>query len=283
VVCDNEFAIFTANKEKPGMTLTYTGITHCYPGAFPVSINTSDRYLYIACWSDDSVGQGLLHDITVNGAPVFSDSPRWKVTYTNSNQSSCLGAPVTLTGTMIATILAPPGGWVSPSIGCANPTVGNNCYGIWGHWPTVSLSTHWTWYDSGNQIAPDAPFFPGFNHNEFLIFRLDMRRFGARLRDVIVPVPIVVDDGEDDHTTQAGTDPASFFVLAGAARAFDAAGPVSIDPRTLLGVFPAGTPLQIPDDPTLIGRTIYGQSVTIDVSSAGTRFDLAPPFEIYVE
>ncbi len=175
VICDNEFAIYTAASELTGMAVNYTGLSKCYPGTLLVNASTTDRYLYIACWSDDGVAQGLLHDLKVDGIPAFSDDPRWQVAYTDSDYDSCgdLGSPA-IEATMETVIPAPPGGWVAPSIGCANPAFGGNCYGVWGHWSTIDVGVHWTWFDSGNQVSADAPLYPGFNHREFLIFRFDM-------------------------------------------------------------------------------------------------------------
>jgi hypothetical protein len=62
--------------------------------------------------------------------------------------------------------------FVAPAVGCQNLPAG--CYGVWGNVPTISSASKWTWFDSGQQVSPNAPFQPGFNHREFLIFRLDM-------------------------------------------------------------------------------------------------------------
>lgn len=175
VTCDNEFAIYTAATENPGMAVTYRGFTGCHPAATSVTINTIDRYLYISTWSDDRVAQGLMHDLSVSGLPVFSGDPHWTVTYTDSNYTSCLGTPpVGMAATMNVTIPAPPGGWIAPAIGCANPPSGQDCYGVWGHYSTIDPTARRTWYNSGNQSSTNAPFEPGFNHREFLIFRLDL-------------------------------------------------------------------------------------------------------------
>ena len=176
VTCDNTFAIYTAANESVGMTVHYTGFTACHPTALPVSFTTTDRYLYIAAWSDDQVAQGLLHDLKVDGLPVYSGDPRWTVTYTDSDLDACVGTPPAIVApTMESTIPSPPGGWLAPAVGCANPAPGNTCYGVWGNFPTIDLTAKRIWYDSGNQSSSDAPFYPGFNHREFLIFRLDMR------------------------------------------------------------------------------------------------------------
>ncbi len=37
---------------------------------------------------------------------------------------------------------------------------------------SIPATTRWTWYESGGIVFVDQPFRPGFDHGEYLIFRL---------------------------------------------------------------------------------------------------------------
>jgi len=177
ITCDNETFMFTANGESPGMQLQSAGVHACWPHAEAVNFTSSDRFLYLACWSDDYAAQGLLLDFTItSGSGViqaFSGSPLWKVAPGDSNISGCSTPPEADIASAMARRI-PTLSFVDVAVGCANPPVNADCYGRWGHLPEISPAALWMWFDSGQQTGPNAPFEPGFNHREFLVFRLDL-------------------------------------------------------------------------------------------------------------
>lgn len=131
-------------------------------------------YIYIAAWSDDVTKQGLLADfnnLTLGGS-VLSGDPQWDVTATGINLGN-IDPPPTLPNLSAQIVLAnagsnPSGGWVTPTASPLNNAAG----GIHG----VTIAgidplAHWMWYDSGLDGSPNAPF-DGFNHQEYLIFRI---------------------------------------------------------------------------------------------------------------
>jgi len=135
-------------------------------------------YVYIAGWSDDSVIQGLLADFTNTtlSEQVLSGDPRWEVTSTGMNLGNT--DPPPSLATMTSQILlanaggTPSGGWVpntpSPADNAAGGIHGVTIAGIDG-------TARWMWYDSGLDTTAEifAPIpFDGFNHEEFLIFRM---------------------------------------------------------------------------------------------------------------
>jgi hypothetical protein len=170
--CDNQVMVFTAATEGVGMVVNYAGVSKCF-SATPavVSFSTTDRYLYLACWSDDGIAQGLLHDLAVDAVPVYSGDPQWTVAPTDSNVSPCISNSPQIGATLASRI--PTSLFVAPAVGCANT---GTCYGVWGQMATIATTSRWTWYNSGGQSGPNAPFQPGFNHRELLIFRLDMQQ-----------------------------------------------------------------------------------------------------------
>ena len=173
IVCDNEVRIYTAATESPSMVVNYTGISKCF-SATPqvVSFSTTDRYLYLTCWSDDGVAQGLLHDLQVDAVPVLSGDPQWRVLPCDSNLTACISpGPGVIEAAMASRI--PTGTFVAQTVGCQNLPAG--CYGTWGQFAAINSLSRWSWFNSGQQVSTNAPFQPGFNHRELLIFRLDMQ------------------------------------------------------------------------------------------------------------
>jgi len=172
IICDNEVMIFTAANELPGMVVNYQGVNKCF-SATPATVNfaTTDRHLYLTCFSDKNVAQGLLHNLKVNNILVPSGDPQWQVMPSDSNVNACFTTPpvADIAAAMAARI--PAGLFVSPAVGCQNGPSG--CYGVWGNFTTIGLS-FWTWYNSGQQVSTNAPFQPGFNHREFPVFHVDM-------------------------------------------------------------------------------------------------------------
>ena len=182
IIADNMFMIFTANTETPGMVVNYTNNFRCFgPTPLTVTFAPTDRYLYLTCFSDAQVGQGLLHDLTVNGNPVFSGNANWKVAPgdTVPTMTALCNGPTPAQASAIGASMAariPTMTFVTPTVGCQNTAM---CYGIWGQFPAINFQARWTWFNSGSQVAPNAPFQPGFNHRELLVFRLDMLEFLA--------------------------------------------------------------------------------------------------------
>ena len=193
MTADNVYAIYTGDQFS-ATTLIGNATNLLAADIWSIesySLTVPDlSYVYIAAWSDDSVIQGLLADfqnITL-GEQVLSGDPRWKVTSTGLNLGNT-DPPPTL-ATMTAQILlanangTPSGGWVantaSPNDNAAGGIHGGTIGGIDG-------AARWMWYDSGLDTSPPtfAPIpFDGFNHEEFLIFRMPVIP-----EDTVVPEP----------------------------------------------------------------------------------------------
>ena len=130
---------------------------------------TCSEYLYFVSWSNDEGANGLIAEI---GEAMTGDNSRWQVFATGINLD---GRPPEPSQAMIEAQLqlANCKGWLPVTIGGKNgeenaglfpaPKVNN-----------ISLDAHFIWYDSGNHLHPNAPFV-GFNHDEFLIFRVPMK------------------------------------------------------------------------------------------------------------
>ena len=179
ITVDNSYALYygtgTAATNYVGNDFTW-GTTEVYNFNLP-----SNSYLYLVAVSDISSAQGLIGQFENldTGYKFYSNDPQWQVTATglrNANSPN-YGAPYTGTladlSLLTAQILVangggnPSNGWVAPTAGPAN---GN---GPWGSRSLIDAAARWVWYSSNGDTDPTTP---GFNHDEWLIFRI---RIGA--------------------------------------------------------------------------------------------------------
>lgn len=124
-------------------------------------------YLYFVCWSDDAGRNGLLVELH-GDSTVFSGASNWEVFATGINKDK--GSIVTINEVNTALARACKDGWQKPFVGQQNdgsnkpfPAIGS-----------VDKNANFIWHDSGKSSGTYAPFKPGFNHDEFLIFRLPL-------------------------------------------------------------------------------------------------------------
>jgi len=142
------------------------------PGAYP--------FLYVSAWSDDATAQGLLVEIAWRSR-LFGGGSAWRV-YAVGTDLDIGSSPPTLqemTGHILAANASTGDpattsvGWVVPVIGENN---GSSSYSCWGQVRDISTHAKWMWYQSGDEESPEirSPFLRGFDHREFLIFRIPM-------------------------------------------------------------------------------------------------------------
>lgn len=136
-------------------------------------------WIYIAAWSDDKVKQGVLADFTnlTIGGQVLSGNSPWQVAATGIDLDNGASPPSLLS--MSTQIVAANAG-TNPSLGWVTPTASplrNADGGI--HSVVISGiddDAYWMWYDSGLDTTSANPPFTvpstGFNHDEYLIFRI---------------------------------------------------------------------------------------------------------------
>lgn len=153
-------------------------------------VNPTD-YLYVATASDHNVAQGFLGEftnLTTSNTFVTSDDPGtpWEV-FPAGNYLPALNA---LNSTIPASVwpisVQPSTAQVQTAVGYATANnlwitpnsapgyVNSASTAPWGLRPSIPSNAEWIWYDSGLQASPSpypAPF-DGFNHSEFLVFRV---------------------------------------------------------------------------------------------------------------
>jgi hypothetical protein len=127
-------------------------------------------YLYICAWSDKQAFQGLIGSFT-GGITIHSGDPLWRVLPTWNNKDDYQFPTAAEINYAIAHAL--PADWKNPIVGAPNGGP------PWNHLIAgITTAAHWMWYDSENDpqpkypVSPYVPFGDGFNHGEFLIFRI---------------------------------------------------------------------------------------------------------------
>lgn len=178
---DNAYAIYVGDPVSATSleftTTNYSAGDIWVPETFNL-VAPDISYVYIVTWSDDSVIQGALADFTNNtiGGQVLSGDPLWEVTATGINLNNGSPAP---TLPQLTTEIVNANAGTNPSFGWVTPTASPMTNVLGGiHGVTIvgiDDDARWMWYDSGLDTSPpiNAPIpFDGFNHNEYLIFRV---------------------------------------------------------------------------------------------------------------
>lgn len=175
ITADNHYSLYT----KTGTIVSLVGGNEPGAGGAPgmynwslpetVSFDAGDR-IYIAAWSDGSVAQGLLAQITLGNTSYDSGHPDWQVYATGIDMGD--GDPWPSAGQIdTLTKFADDNNlWEAPFVG------GSNGIAPWGAVPGINATAKWMWYNiPGN---PD-PLNGGSNFGEFLIFSMPVPAPGA--------------------------------------------------------------------------------------------------------
>lgn len=176
ITADNHYAVFSTGNTgvvyHGGNELGAGGAPGTYNWSSPEAFNfVADGRLYIAAWSDDSVAQGLLAQILLDGnSTLHSGDAKWEVYCTGANRGDSAAHPTTTE--MDAHILTADTGnlWETPFIGGANGT------GAWGTIAGITNDARWMWCN----VPGDAnPLDGGSGFGEMLIFRVDVPSPGS--------------------------------------------------------------------------------------------------------
>lgn len=184
ITVDNSYALFygTATQATNFVGADFSwGPPETYTFDLP-----NNYYIYVVTESDLSVAQGFLGQFTNldNGTKFYSNAPEWQVAATGRRGSAPYGgSAANLAELTTALGLAnagtiPSGGWTALTAGPQNGG------GPWGLISGIDSAARWVWYSSNGDADPTSP---GFNHAEYLIFRISV---GAGLPPVTsVPEP----------------------------------------------------------------------------------------------
>ena len=167
---DNSYALFTGTNTA---ATTFVGTDPNWPSAETYNFNlAANQYIYVVTASDLSVAQGFLGQFEnlSAGYKFYSSNPQWQVTATGLGNS---GAPYSGSVADLALLTqeildANAGG--NASSGWVGLTAGpSNGGGPWGTIAGIDAAAQWVWYSSNGDPDPTSP---GFNHNEWLVFRI---------------------------------------------------------------------------------------------------------------
>ena len=166
---DNAFALFTG-------TQTTATAFHVYDTDWPTTATfnfnlAANEYIYVVTASDLSVAQGFLGQFTNNDLnyTFYSQDPQWQVMATGLGPNAPVSGSLADLALLSQEIVdANSGG--NPSLGWVGTTPGPlNGSGPWGLRPGIGAAARWVWYSSNGDPDPTTP---GFNHQEWLVFRI---------------------------------------------------------------------------------------------------------------
>lgn len=171
ITVDNSYALFIGTETA---ATSYVGSDNNWYQAetYNFDLPASD-FIYVVTKSDLAVAQGFLAQFTnlATNERFYSNDSQWQVTATGRYDF----APYTNTPASFAELTSqlllanagnnPSGGWVSTTAGDANGAA------PWGAVANIDSAARWSWYNSNNSSNPTIG---GFDHNEYLIFRISV-------------------------------------------------------------------------------------------------------------
>lgn len=167
---DNSYALFYGTQTQ---ATNFVGSDFTWPTTETYSFNLpTGNYIYVVTASDLNVAQGFLAQFNNldAGYKFYSNDPQWQVMATGLGNT---GAPYTGSAADLALLtqeIVDANGGGNPSNGWVGLTAGPvNGAGPWGLRPGIDAAARWVWYSSNGDTDPTEP---GFNHNEWLVFRI---------------------------------------------------------------------------------------------------------------
>lgn len=167
---DNSYALFTGTQTQ---ATTFVGSDGNWPTTETYNFNLpAGDYIYVVTASDLSTAQGFLAQFNNldAGYKFYSNDPQWQVMATGLGNT---GAPYTGSAADLALLtqeIVDANGGGNPSNGWVGLTAGPvNGAAPWGLRPGIDAAARWVWYSSNGDPDPTTP---GFNHNEWLVFRI---------------------------------------------------------------------------------------------------------------
>jgi hypothetical protein len=169
ITVDNSYALFYGTATQ---ATNFVGADFNWGPAETWTFDLPNNYyIYVVTESDLSVAQGFLGQFTNldNGTKFYSNAPEWQVAATGRRGS----APYTAAGLAeLTSTLALANAGTIPSGGWTGLTAGpQNGGGPWGLISGIDSAARWVWYSSNGDTDPTTP---GFNHSEYLIFRISV-------------------------------------------------------------------------------------------------------------
>ncbi len=169
ITVDNSYALFVGTGTA---ATTFVGADFDWPTTETYNFDLpTNNYIYVVTASDLSVAQGFLgqFDNLAAGYTFYSNDPQWQVMATGLGPA----APYTGSASDLALLTQEildanaggnsSSGWVGTTAGPINGSA------PWGLRPNIDPAAYWVWYSSNGDPDPTSP---GFDHNEWLVFRI---------------------------------------------------------------------------------------------------------------
>lgn len=172
ITIDNSYALFYGSQTA---ATNFVGSDFNWPTTETYNFNLpSNQYLYVVTASDLSVAQGFLGQFEnlATGYKFYSSDPQWQVMATGLGSAAPYSGSAADLALLTQEILDANGGlnpsgtpssWVAPTAGPLNGAA------PWGLRPNIDSAAGWVWYSSNGDLDPTTP---GFNHDEWLVFRI---------------------------------------------------------------------------------------------------------------
>lgn len=175
ITADNHYAVYASTGNvfsyHGGNELGAAGNPGTYNWSEPETYTVSGDLLFLAAWSDDSVAQGLLAQVVMNGNDSLdSGDPRWQVYATGENRGDGDAHPLASDIGVHVAFADANNLWETPYVGAGN--------GIapWGTVPGIGAGPKWMWWNTPNDANPlDG----GSGAGEMLIFRTNVPTPGS--------------------------------------------------------------------------------------------------------
>ena len=173
---DNVYAIYSGNETSiydfHGTASNTSASQISNPETYNFTVDDGD-IIYVAAWSDDGIAQGLLAEFNIDGTILTTANSQWEVMATGIDLD--IGDPAPTMAELTTQInlanagSVPSGGWVNATLGDINDIHWSTSGSV--HVPAMASTLQWAWYTQTGYTG-DA-FTPGYNHDEYLVFRLE--------------------------------------------------------------------------------------------------------------
>ncbi|GAA4415854.1 PEP-CTERM sorting domain-containing protein [Quisquiliibacterium transsilvanicum] len=167
---DNSYALFYGTGTQ---ATNFVGADYNWQAVETYNFDLpADRYLYVVTASDLSVAQGFLGQFENldSGYKFYSNDPQWQVMATGLGNT---GAPYSGSVADLALLsqeIQDANGGGNVSQGWTGLTAGpGNGSDPWGSQAGIDAAARWVWYSANGDTDPTSP---GFNHGEWLVFRI---------------------------------------------------------------------------------------------------------------
>ena len=182
---DNSYAIFHGTETA---ATTFVGSDFWWPTTETYNFNLpANQFIYVVTASDLTEAQGFLGQFQNldTGFKFYSNDPQWQVMATglgaNAPYTDSAGDLALLTQEILDANAGgnASNGWVGFTDGPANGAA------PWGEVSGIDEAARWVWYSSNGDPDPTTA---GFNHEEWLVFRIAV----AAAPTAVTPAPTAV-------------------------------------------------------------------------------------------